>query len=210
MIEPFQAKSHMPTCFLAIEPWRSLPLSRLRLIAEHIGERPTMLGLVFCFFILFSPCRFFPKPSIGLRFTADCCHGGSPLSFNVAAVLGGGGGRGRLPVDAAAAAAAATPAAAAVLGSRTGSAAVAAAAAAAALTAGRGADEGEVDVNGLVEELGLMGRVDGGAGLGKGGVLDKCVALVREEVLVSGASHFRYEEEGEGEECMAVCVYTFT
>lgn len=43
---------------------------------------------------------------------------------------------------------------------------------------GRGPHEGEVDLNGLVEQLGLVGAVDGGAGLGERGVFDQCVALL--------------------------------
>lgn len=39
------------------------------------------------------------------------------------------------------------------------------------------AHKGEVDVDGLVEELGVVGAVDGGTCLLKGGILDKCVAL---------------------------------
>lgn len=62
--------------------------------------------------------------------------------------------------------------------------AVAAAAAAAstairaALAGVRGrAHEGKVDIDGLVEELGVVGAIDGGAGLLEGGILDECVAL---------------------------------
>lgn len=43
---------------------------------------------------------------------------------------------------------------------------------------GRGTHKCEVDLDGLVEQLGLVGAVDGGAGLGKGGVLDQRVALL--------------------------------
>lgn len=43
---------------------------------------------------------------------------------------------------------------------------------------GRRAHKGEVNVDGLVEELGVVGAVDGGAGLVEGGVLDKRVALL--------------------------------
>lgn len=43
---------------------------------------------------------------------------------------------------------------------------------------GRGPHEGEVDLDGLVEQLGLVGAVDGGAGLGERGVFDQRVALL--------------------------------
>lgn len=60
----------------------------------------------------------------------------------------------------------------------TSSPATVAGAAGAVLACVRGrAHEGEVDVDGLVEELGVVGAVDGGAGLLEGGVLDECVAL---------------------------------
>lgn len=72
---------------------------------------------------------------------------------------------GDLPLDAAAA----TPSAAAVLRPR--------AAAVSALAPGGRTDEGEVDVDGLVEEFCLVRRVDCGAGFAEGRVLDEGVAL---------------------------------
>lgn len=52
---------------------------------------------------------------------------------------------------------------------------------------GRGPHEGEVDLDGLVEQLGLVGAVDGGAGLGERGVFDQRVALLGDtSVPVSG------------------------
>lgn len=60
---------------------------------------------------------------------------------------------------------------------------------AARLIGGR-AHEGEVDVDGLVEKLGVVGAVDGGAGLLEGGVFDEGVALGKETVskqLLRGA-----------------------
>lgn len=49
--------------------------------------------------------------------------------------------------------------------------------AAAALASRRGAHESEVDLDGLFEQLGVVGAVDSGAGLLEGGVLDQRIAL---------------------------------
>lgn len=46
-----------------------------------------------------------------------------------------------------------------------------------ALAAGRRTHKGKVDLHRLVEELGLVGAVDGGAGFLEGRVLDQRVAL---------------------------------
>lgn len=43
----------------------------------------------------------------------------------------------------------------------------------------RRAYKGKVDVDGLVEQLGVVGAVDGGAGFLEGGVFDESVALTR-------------------------------
>ena len=46
-----------------------------------------------------------------------------------------------------------------------------------ATLARRGPDESEVDEDGLLEKLGIMGAIDGSAGLLEGGVFDESVAL---------------------------------
>lgn len=46
-----------------------------------------------------------------------------------------------------------------------------------AASVGRWPHECEVDLDGLVKQLGLVGAVDGCAGLGEGGVFNQCVAL---------------------------------
>jgi len=60
-----------------------------------------------------------------------------------------------------------------------------AAAAVLATGVGRGPHKREVDLDGLVQQLGLMGAVDGCAGLGERGVLDQCVALLLHAKVVS-------------------------
>lgn len=50
-------------------------------------------------------------------------------------------------------------------------------AAAPALASRRGAHEGEVDLDGLLEQLSVVGAVDSGTGLLEGGVLDQRIAL---------------------------------
>lgn len=56
-----------------------------------------------------------------------------------------------------------------------------------AASVGRWAHECEVDLDGLVKQLGLVGAVDGCAGLGERGVFDQCVALLSHtEVFATG------------------------
>lgn len=50
---------------------------------------------------------------------------------------------------------------------------------------GRGTHKCEVDLDGLVEQLSLVGAVDGSAGLGKGGVLDQRVALLSGAIVLA-------------------------
>lgn len=88
------------------------------------------------------------------------------------------------PFGAGCAAPAAAPAATAVEGATAGVAR--AAVVVAVVLAGRGAYEGEVDGDGLLEELGLVGVVDGGAGFVEGGVLDQSVALESSAWNVAG------------------------
>lgn len=45
--------------------------------------------------------------------------------------------------------------------------------------AGRWSHKGKVDLDSLVEELGLVGAIDGGAGLFEGRILNQCVTLLR-------------------------------
>lgn len=69
--------------------------------------------------------------------------------------------------------------------------------AAAVSLAWRRAHEGEVDLDGLVEQLGLVGAFYGGACLGKGCVLDKCVALTS---ISSGIPVLRVSPRRKGED----------
>lgn len=109
------------------------------------------------------PCK--PSPGSRSRPSAQRCRTPFALVVPVASTAG-------------APAPAALPAAATAASSASSSSATVAGTASAVLASVRGRPhEGEVDVDGLVEELGVVGAVDSGAGLLEGGVLDECVAL---------------------------------
>jgi hypothetical protein len=63
---------------------------------------------------------------------------------------------------------------------------------------GRGPHKGEVDLDGLVEQLGLVCAVDGGAGLCEGGVLDQRVALLSQAKVVCHGSASAVCNRGRG------------